>query len=113
VSRLATALAAALVLLSATPAAAKGKPLEPGEKVDVNAAPVEELMRLPGIGRKRAEAIAALRARRPFRRADEIAQVKGISPAWVAKNRGVIEVSAPAAAAPATPVQRAAARPPG
>lgn len=96
--RLAQALALVLALAAGT-AEAKGKPLEAGEKVDVNAAPVEELMRLPGIGRKRAEAIAALRAKRPFRRADEIAQVKGISPGWVAKHRGILEVSAPAIAA--------------
>jgi competence protein ComEA len=109
VSATARALALAFLLLSAGPAAAKGRPLAQGEKVDLNAAPVEELMRLPGVGRKRAEGIVALRSRRPLRRADDVAQVKGISPAWVAKNRAKLEVSA-AAAAPA-PSGRAPAKP--
>lgn len=49
-----------------------------GEKIDVNRAPIEELVRLPGIGRKRAEAIVALRTKRPFRRARELRRVRGI-----------------------------------
>jgi competence protein ComEA len=95
VKRLARALAVALALVAAGPAEAKGKPLQPGEKVDLNGAPIAELMRLPGVGRKRAEAIAALRAKRPFRRADDVAQVKGISPGWVAKHRALLDVSPP------------------
>jgi competence protein ComEA len=101
VRRLARALAAALALVAAAPAGAKGDPLAPGEKIDVNAAPVEQLMRLPGVGRKRAEAIAALRDRRPFRRADDVALVKGISPAWVARHRALLEVGPPPGGRPA------------
>jgi competence protein ComEA len=107
VIRIAQALAVALALLAAGPAAAKGKPLGAGEKIDVNGAAVEELMRLPGIGRKRAEAIAALRAKRPFRRVDDVAQVKGISPGWVAKHRALLEAAPPAV------VAAAAAKPAG
>ena len=102
----AAALAGALVALSAPAGAgAKERPLAPGEKVDLNQAPVEELMRLPGVGRKRAEAIAALRDRRPLRRPDDVAQVKGISPGWVAKHRALLEASA------AAPAPRAGAKP--
>ena len=111
-SRLARALALAAALLGALPAEAKGKPLAPGEKLDLNHAPVAELMRLPGVGRKRAEAIAALRDKRPLRRVDDLASVKGISPAWVQKHRAMLEVSgaqAPSSApsASATPAKAA------
>jgi competence protein ComEA len=109
VSAAARALAAACLLLATGPAAAKGRPLAPGELVDLNAASVEELMRLPGVGRKRAEAIVALRSRRPLRRADDVAQVKGISPAWVAKNRA--NLAAGAAAAAPVPSGRTPAKP--
>ena len=40
--------------------AASGK-LQPGETIDLNAATVEELMRLPGVGQKTADAIYRLR----------------------------------------------------
>jgi competence protein ComEA len=105
VRRLARALTVGAALVAAAPVAApaeaKGKPLAPGERVDVNRAPVEELMRLPGIGRKRAETIAALRAKRPFRKVEELAQVKGISASWVAKHRAALEAGAAAPAAAA------------
>jgi competence protein ComEA len=101
VTRLARAVAVAGALAAALPAHAKGKALAPGERVDLNRAPVVELMRLPGVGRKRAEAIAAARDRRPFRRVDDLAQVKGISPGWIAKHRAILEATAPPIAAPA------------
>ena len=88
-SAVAAAVAAVLV---ATPAAAKA-PLRSGERIDLNRATVSELMRLPEIGRKRAEAIVAQRGRRPFRRVEDAAAVKGISAAWVARNRAVLAVS--------------------
>ncbi len=47
-----------LALLSAAPALAAKKPLAGGERLDLNRASVAELMRLPGVGRKKAEAIA-------------------------------------------------------
>jgi competence protein ComEA len=106
VRRLARALAAALALAAGAPAtapaAAKDRPLAAGERIDLNQAPVEELMRLPGVGRKRADAIAALRERRPLRRPEDLAQVKGISPAWVAKHRALLEASPPGASRAAT-----------
>jgi competence protein ComEA len=109
VSRAARAVAAALLLLSAAPALARKKPLAPGEKIDLNRATVAELMRLPGIGRRRAEAIAAHRAKQPFRDPAEVVRVEGIGPAWLERNRGHLSAG-PAAPAPALPASPA--RPP-
>ena len=52
----------------------------PTPVVNVNAATVDELCSLPGIGRKKAEAIIALRTRRPLTRVTQLLQVKGIGP---------------------------------
>jgi competence protein ComEA len=82
---LAAALAAALLLPGA--AAARKRPLAPGERIDLNRAGVAELMRLPGVGRARAEAIVAHRQRSPFRTPSDVVQVKGIGPAWLERNR--------------------------
>lgn len=81
----------ALTLLGlAPPALAKKKALGPGERIDLNRASVVELQRLPGIGRARAEAIAAHRARRPFRSPAEVVEVKGIGRRWLEVNQGRI-----------------------
>jgi competence protein ComEA len=96
VSQALRAAAAVLLLLASAPAWAKRRPLAPGEKVDLNRASVAELMRLPGIGRQKAEAIAALRARRPFRSPAEVTQVKGIGKAWLERNRASLAAGDPA-----------------
>ena len=96
------ALVAAAPAALVVPAPAEAKPaLGPGERVDLNHAPLDDLMKLPGVGRKRAEAIVALRERRPFRRPEDLALVKGISPAWVSKHRALLDASAPPAVAKA------------
>lgn len=82
---LALALGAALLLPGA--ALARKRPLGPGERIDLNRASAAELMRLPGIGRSRAEAILAHRQRSPFRSPGDVVQVKGIGPSWLEKNR--------------------------
>ena len=52
-----------------------------GERIDVNAASVYDLCRLPGIGEKRAQAIAGWREEHgPFQSLDELIQVPGIGP---------------------------------
>ena len=57
----------------------KEEALESGEKVDLNTAGREELMTLPGIGEKRADAILAYRqANGPFRTPEELTEVDGI-----------------------------------
>jgi competence protein ComEA len=98
VSAAARGLAIAAALLAASPALAAKKGLAPGERVDLNRATVSELMRLPGLGLKKAQAIVALRLRQPFRRMEDVLAVKGLGPAWFAKVKAnlVVTPSAPA-----------------
>ena len=105
------AIGAGLLLLAA-PAEAKKKPLSSGERVDLNRASVAELMRLPGIGRRRAEAIAARRARQPFRSPAEVTQVEGIGKRWFERNQGRISAGLPAGPATPAPAARPAAAAP-
>ena len=99
-SALGAALAAAL-LLAASPALAAKKPLAPADRIDLNRAGVAELMRLPGVGEKKAQAIVALRTRQPFRKPEDVVAVKGLGPAWFAKVKGWLVVGPPAGAASA------------
>lgn len=56
-----------------------------GEVIDLNAADVYDLGRLPGIGEKRAQAIVDYReANGPFRRVEELDAVEGIGPGILA-----------------------------
>lgn len=56
--------------------------LLPGEVIDINAADVYDLQRLPGIGEKRALDIVAWREEHgPFQTADELTEISGIGPA--------------------------------
>jgi len=97
-------IAALTLLLAASPTFAAKKPLAVGERIDVNRASVAELMRLPGVGRKKAEAIAAHRARAPYRRLEDLLSVKGVSPRWLEKHRSHLAAgpASPAASAPAS-----------
>ena len=96
-------LAVAAALLAASPALAAMKGLPPGERLDLNRATVAELMRLPGVGERKAQAIVAHRQKQPFRRAEDVVQVKGFGPAWFQKVKGnLVAGGAPAAAAATT-----------
>jgi competence ComEA-like helix-hairpin-helix protein len=54
-------------------------------RIDLNRAPLGDLLALPGIGRVRAEAIILHRVRHgPFRRVEELGGVDGIGPQTVA-----------------------------
>jgi competence protein ComEA len=88
------ALVAALLLAAALPALAAKKPLGPNERIDLNRASAMELMRLPGVGEKRAQAIVALRARSPFRKPEDVLAVKGLGPSWFARVKGLVTVGA-------------------
>lgn len=97
----AKAVAVAAALLAAAPALAAKKALPAGERIDLNRAPVTELMRLPGVGEKRAQAIVAHRTRQPFRRAEDVLAVKGLGPAWFGKVKANLLVGAAPAGSPA------------
>jgi len=49
-------------------------------RIAVNRADAEMLMRLPGIGPKKARALIEARERRPFRRPSDLRRVKGFGP---------------------------------
>lgn len=68
--------------------------LLPGEKININTAPVEDLQRLPGIGEKRAEDIAAWRQEQgPFTSVEELAKISGIGPGTLSAIMDYITVS--------------------
>jgi competence protein ComEA len=52
--------------------------VEQDPRININEAPPEELVKLPGIGPSRAEAIVAEREKRRFRRIADIIRVPGI-----------------------------------
>jgi competence protein ComEA len=112
VRRWGRALAAALVIATAGPALAK-KPLGVGERVDLNRATSEELMRLPGVGAKKAQAILARRARAPFGRVEEVTSVKGCGAKWFSRAREHLTTGAGAAGDPTSSVRAQGAAWPG
>jgi competence protein ComEA len=58
---------------------ASSRKLRPGDPpLDVNTAPVEQLMQLPGIGPITAQAIVAARVEKPFQTVNDLDRVKGI-----------------------------------
>ena len=92
----------AALLLASRPALAAKKALSPSERIDLNRAPVTELMRLPGVGQARAQALVAHRQRSPLRRPEDVLKVKGFGPGWLRKVKGNVTVGgAPAPAEPA------------
>lgn len=60
--------------------------------VEINSAPVPVLMRLPGIGPKRAAAIVKARERRPFRSVYELLRIRGIGRKRLARLLPLIRV---------------------
>ena len=67
---------------------AGGTPLTVPVRIDLNRAPVPELMALPGIGPGRARAVVLHRVRHgPFTRLPDLLQVDGIGPETLARLR--------------------------
>jgi competence protein ComEA len=95
VSARSRSLVAAAALLAAFPALAAKRALSQGERIDLNRASVSELMRLPGVGEKRAQAIVAQRQKQPFRRIEDVISVKGLGRAWFQKARPNLVAGSP------------------
>ena len=86
------------VLASAAPGVGMAED-RPGV-VNVNTATVDELVRLPGIGEKRAQAILDARQQRGgFKSVDELLEIRGIGPANLEKLRPHLSVSGKSGAA--------------
>jgi competence protein ComEA len=88
-------------------------PLAPGERLDPNAAPAEQLDRLPRVGPELAERIVARRsARGPYRTLADLDSVQGIGPAALAALAPHVTLP-PAPASPSrAAARRTAAAPP-
>jgi competence protein ComEA len=82
----------AACLLTAVALAVVGSPVLAAQRLDVNAATVEQLTELPGIGEAKARAIVAARAERPFSSVDDLERVKGIGPSLVIELRDRVSV---------------------
>lgn len=89
ITTLMAVIAIALPLLSAF-AAAKA-PVE--GVININTAPAEELMKLPGIGKSKAEAIVVYRQAHPFKSVEELTEVKGIGPKMLQKLQAHVTVA--------------------
>jgi competence protein ComEA len=87
------ALAAAL----ASPAAMTRASAEAEQRIDINRASVEELMSLPGVGPAKAQAIVEHRKTAPFKKTEELLEVRGIGDSIYADLRDRITVSESAA----------------
>ena len=83
------AVLAVLVPLAGAFAAAKALPAAP---ININTAPVEQLMTLPGIGKVKAESIVSYREAHPFKAVSEFTEVKGIGPKLLEKLQASVTV---------------------
>lgn len=85
---------------SSVPDTPPGKAATAGGIVVLNEATAEDLMRLPGVGAKRAEAILALRTRvGRFKRPTDLLRVRGIGPRSLKRMLPLLVVDAPKSAA--------------
>ena len=80
-----------------SPTSAPPSALLPDGRLVLNLADVEQLDRLPGVGRKKAEAIVALRAKLGgrFRKLEELARVRGIKRRFIERIRPLVVLDAP------------------
>jgi competence protein ComEA len=74
--------------------ASSARKLDPGERVDPNRAGVDELSRLPGVGRAVAERIVAAReGQGAFRQGADLLEVSGIGPATLSRIEPFLDFS--------------------
>ncbi|MGH9773470.1 MAG: ComEA family DNA-binding protein [Candidatus Acidiferrales bacterium] len=78
-------------------AAASGKKKLPSKPVDLNAATVEQLEQLPGIGPGTAKAIVRFREKSgPFKRVEDLLAIRGITRGRLEKLRPYVTIGPPA-----------------
>ena len=88
-----TAIAAFLVCCGTAASPPQKKKAPPASPLDLNAATVEQLEQLPGIGPATAEAIVRFREKSgPFRRVEDLLAVRGITKRKLEKLRAYVTV---------------------
>lgn len=86
----------ALLAFCITLATADGVSAEAGDKIDLNTASVEELIKLDGIGMVSARNIVSYREKHgPFKKPEDIMRVDGIGPSTYNNNKSRIVASPP------------------
>ncbi len=81
--------------VEAVPLRRSGRKQTVDAAVDVNAASIEQLQHLPGIGPKMAQRIVQTRVQRPFRSVEELRRVPGIGAKTLERLRPHVAVSSP------------------
>ena len=95
--KMAAVMAAALVAMAGGEALAgkKGGKTQVEGVANINTATARQLDLLPGVGEKAAERIIAYRSKAPFKRVEELRNVKGIGAKKLAKMKPHLAVSGP------------------
>ena len=90
------AMAAVILCCSLLSATQRPKKQPPAKPLDLNAATVEELQKLPGIGPTTAKAIVRFRERSgPFRRVEDLLAIRGITKRKLEKLRPYVRIAPP------------------